>query len=1001
MPLQVFESNNMVGIIPGPEYLNREHVYSAKGRVNFKRRGDRFDITDTVSGTVWNDLPFADVLDGVGAAQASADALQTYLTGFLDGAGGGTPATVEITGQYLGSSTTFAGLPVVDALAAPASNGDWAILSQDDGGNTAGIYVYNGAAFSKAMELADQFNMGEASSAEEIAGTITDKYINPAVLKSSQDRFYGEETTLAIIQATTNPRIGWRRKALDSGITYVFHGGTWKQDSTPLNGKNVLYLAANPIAADGDNGDYALNINTLQYFGPKAGGAWPAGQDFLQKDTTADLAGTNPTSITDRATIFNHVTSRMDVKPYADTTARDADTANINTNQFVLVGTAPDRILQQYNGATYEDLLTEGTGDKNVISGNANPTAGQGVDGDEYYQFNGLNLYKYTKAGGAWGAAQRLTAIFRDGYADTIALNAETDVLENDTALVNDGSTWAYHGATWVMTNPPNTQVYKPGGEWNITSGAFPTINQTDRNIYIVTGAHASEGTVFAGQRFFNGDQLIQLVDNPSTTVLAGNWAYVDGNARNETPHFIITDETHSSWIENGIYVLDPQNANDWEGAPAPENKKHPITLINISPTQQITLVDGVNGFPMFLDESLNNVNQNIANLTDSIAINPLTKVTLWPDGKNTVAGTGYWIVDRNNYEGQHYVRITNADAGFFTTNSNPESAFPYHRSFGLNVNITEGGGIAWADAATWPLTNPGDRFFAITYRGHNANDGVQWVDVWDRTGRYNQYRRLRLNGSWGAWADVSGAVPSLTQTQVQSTGGADYTTFGLVSGERLDQHYYHRNAPLYRGDGEAQQINKINVYEWSANVGAAPTPALGSWYATAKMVSANQADGYNIVRYIPYSIGASVQWVEENYKNMEVATFASTQDGPLPFGELEFRLSLAATAGVHSIQWRKIDGVSTAYTNLFTTKQNEIHNDSSNTASIGPGDSIISQSGNIANVWTSVSANWDLDQAGQTQKMDVTVNGWHYEVTMIIAWGFNNNKWLFKRTRL
>lgn len=64
---------------------------------------------------------------------------------------------INIVGQYAGSSATFAGLPSTTSDGKPVNNGDWAILSTDDGANEAGIYVYNGTAYTLAAEIPDQF----------------------------------------------------------------------------------------------------------------------------------------------------------------------------------------------------------------------------------------------------------------------------------------------------------------------------------------------------------------------------------------------------------------------------------------------------------------------------------------------------------------------------------------------------------------------------------------------------------------------------------------------------------------------------------------------------------------------------------------------------------------------------------------------------------------------------------------------------------------------------
>ena len=63
----------------------------------------------------------------------------------------------NITGQFAGSSTTFAGLPTTTSDTKPVNNGDWAVLTQDDGGNVAGIYAFDGTAYVFVKSIPSQF----------------------------------------------------------------------------------------------------------------------------------------------------------------------------------------------------------------------------------------------------------------------------------------------------------------------------------------------------------------------------------------------------------------------------------------------------------------------------------------------------------------------------------------------------------------------------------------------------------------------------------------------------------------------------------------------------------------------------------------------------------------------------------------------------------------------------------------------------------------------------
>ena len=49
-----------------------------------------------------------------------------------------------------------------------------------------------------------------------------------------------------------------------------------------VNGNTVLYGASNPTAGTGVNGNFYINTATNFWYGPKAGGAWPAGVSLVE-----------------------------------------------------------------------------------------------------------------------------------------------------------------------------------------------------------------------------------------------------------------------------------------------------------------------------------------------------------------------------------------------------------------------------------------------------------------------------------------------------------------------------------------------------------------------------------------------------------------------------------------------------------------------------------------------------------------------------------------------
>ena len=67
--------------------------------------------------------------------------------------------TQNITGQFAGSAATFAALPTTTDDGNPVNNGDWAILTTDDGASQAGIYAFDGTAYVLAKEIPEAFSL--------------------------------------------------------------------------------------------------------------------------------------------------------------------------------------------------------------------------------------------------------------------------------------------------------------------------------------------------------------------------------------------------------------------------------------------------------------------------------------------------------------------------------------------------------------------------------------------------------------------------------------------------------------------------------------------------------------------------------------------------------------------------------------------------------------------------------------------------------------------------
>ena len=148
--------------------------------------GTRRTVTCSRSGTLFEASSI--VIDGTAITNLAATDVKAALAELQ----GDITALSSIQGEYLGSRATVALLNAIPNQ----GNGDWAILSVDDGANQRGIYVTNGTTFTMAAEIPDLVAMGAATAT--VAGTAG---IVPAPAAGSQTRFLRGDATWAAIPA--------------------------------------------------------------------------------------------------------------------------------------------------------------------------------------------------------------------------------------------------------------------------------------------------------------------------------------------------------------------------------------------------------------------------------------------------------------------------------------------------------------------------------------------------------------------------------------------------------------------------------------------------------------------------------------------------------------------------------------------------------------------------------------------------------------------------------
>ncbi|RKQ43271.1 endosialidase-like protein [Roseivirga pacifica] len=184
-----------------------------------------------------------------------------------------------------------------------------------------------------------------------------------------------------------------------------------------VDGKSMLNGTGAPANTLGNNGDFYIDTNTNNIYGPKTAGTWgaatsligPAGADGT--DGVDGIDGTNGTDGIDGKSMLNGTgapaaTLGIDGDIYFDTDANaiyGPKTAGAWGAATSLVGPAG---ADGANGTDGIDGI-DGIDGSSILSGTSNPIAANGTDGDFYINTSSLQIFG-PKTGGAWGTATPL-----------------------------------------------------------------------------------------------------------------------------------------------------------------------------------------------------------------------------------------------------------------------------------------------------------------------------------------------------------------------------------------------------------------------------------------------------------------------------------------------------------------------------------------------------------------------------------------------------------------
>ena len=182
-----------------------------------------------------------------------------------------------------------------------------------------------------------------------------------------------------------------------SAVWYARRGA----DGDP--GASVLNGTVNPAVEVGSDGDFYINTNTWQIFGPKSDGAWGSGSSLVGPTglTGADGESIQGPAGADGATIHYGAGSP------ANGTGADGDSYLDTTNKVFY----PNKTAGAW-GAGFSMIGpvvngTDGVDGSTILYGSGAPLNGQGANGDSYLDTTGMVFYA-NKTAGTWPSGVNL-----------------------------------------------------------------------------------------------------------------------------------------------------------------------------------------------------------------------------------------------------------------------------------------------------------------------------------------------------------------------------------------------------------------------------------------------------------------------------------------------------------------------------------------------------------------------------------------------------------------
>jgi hypothetical protein len=466
---------------------------------------------------------------------------------------------------YKGSAATFAALPT-----AGVANGDLSVLTADDGTNLKGLYQRNGGVW---VSILPTSAIAFATTAEALAGAVTDKAINPARLKEALDNRITvnkgiERTNTTENVAPTGAEIP-SPKAGSIGIVRLSNGvievwnytSAWakafKHTPTVVDG-NLVNLTRNNATenvapASGEvaspvNGDTAivyLNNGKVEFWSHN-GTAWSKAfvvDTTSVPDASETVKGKIEIATTAEAaagTSDNHAITplklRQQIASDAEVTAETAnklidgskvskDSGNTNKRDTKVI---TEKASKDYTDSKLKDRVFAPSNNVTVA------TAGQPTAAEIKTWNDALGANKHLNAviyyTGTTTATDNSTHVFHSDKSGNITLlerpasGAITEIaIVSGNATINPQANFVetqvrYTGAaatTFTVNPDTNTPV---GAE----TGRLTVINQASNITGVITIAQGASGITYTGPTTVTRGQSLLIVYNAAGNIATG-----------------------------------------------------------------------------------------------------------------------------------------------------------------------------------------------------------------------------------------------------------------------------------------------------------------------------------------------------------------------------------------------------------------------------------------------------------------------------------------------